>query len=80
MEDTTNTIENETEENAEAIATAKAITANISRVDHNITVGARFPRPYNVARVQLKTAVTIGAGDRLGVKVQFNLTAVIADN
>jgi len=34
------------------------ITANISRVDHNITVGARFPRPYNVARVQLKTAVS----------------------
>ena len=45
MEDTTNTIE---EENTEAIATAKAITANISRVNHNITVGARFPGPYNV--------------------------------
>ena len=27
------------------------------RVDHNITVGAGLPRPYNVARVQLKTAV-----------------------
>ena len=26
------------------------------RVDHNITVGARFPRPYNVS-IQLKTPV-----------------------
>ncbi len=34
------------------------LSANISRVDHNITVGARFPRPYNVARVQLTTAVS----------------------
>jgi len=26
----------------------QAVTASFSRIDHNLTVGARFPRPYNV--------------------------------